>query len=203
MHEVHSYDPAQGHGLPHNPIKAIVAPRPIGWISTRDAEGRVNLAPYSFFNIFSDAPPIIAFGSDGEKHSVANARATGEFVFNLATFELAEAMNLTSGSFAAGHDEMAAAGLEAAPSDVVGVPRVARSPAALECRVLDIHRLHDLAGRDLDSYMVLGQVVRVHIHRSALKDGIFDIAAVRPIARCGYRGDYAVVDETFQMIRPA
>jgi flavin reductase (DIM6/NTAB) family NADH-FMN oxidoreductase RutF len=200
--DTYFYDPREGHGLPHDPFKAIVAPRPIGWISTVDAAGRVNLAPYSFFNAFSTTPPIVGFSSEGRKDSLVNAEATGEFVCSLATHDLAEEMNRTSAPVAAGVDEMRLAGLEPAPSRHARPPRVARSPAALECRVLQIVRLSDLGGRPLDNYLVLGQVVGVHLDRAYLKDGRFDTAAARPIARCGYRGDYAAVDSVFEMIRP-
>jgi flavin reductase (DIM6/NTAB) family NADH-FMN oxidoreductase RutF len=200
--DIYFYDPREGHGLPHDPFKAIIAPRPIGWISTVDVGGRVNLAPYSFFNGFSSAPPIVGFSSEGRKDSLRNAEATGEFVCNLATHDLAQAMNRTSAPVAAGVDEMELAGLERAPSRHVRPPRVARSPAALECRVLQIVRLSDLGGRALDNYLVLGQVVGVHLDRAYIKDGRFDTAAARPIARCGYRGDYATVEAVFEMIRP-
>jgi flavin reductase (DIM6/NTAB) family NADH-FMN oxidoreductase RutF len=200
--EIYFYDPRQGHGLPHDPFKAIVAPRPIGWISTVDAAGRVNLAPYSFFNGVSSNPPIVGFSSEGRKDSLVNAEATGEFVCNLATEELAEAMNRTSAPVAPGVDEMTLAGLEAAPSRNVRPPRVARTPAALECRVTQIMQLTDVDGRKIDNYLVLGQVVGVHLRRDYIKDGRFDTAAARPIARCGYRGDYTTVTSIFEMIRP-
>lgn len=196
------YEPSKGHRLPHSPIKAIVAPRPIGWISTISREGKVNLAPYSYFNTFSEAPPIVGFASVGEKDSVRNARATGEFVANLATFPLAEAMNMTSLDLPHGDSEMAMAGLEGAPSTIVSVPRVAATPAALECKVTHILQLEDRAGQALDSFLVLGEVVGVHIDPAFLKDGIFDTVAAAPLARCGYRGDYAVVRSMFEMLRP-
>ena len=128
---VHFYDPAQGHGLKHDPFKAIVAPRPVGWISTQDREGRINLAPYSYFNAFCDRPPMVGFCSAGWKDSIANVEATGEFVWNLATRPLAEQMNLSSGAFPHEVDEMALAGLTPAPSRKVAPPRVAETPAAL------------------------------------------------------------------------
>src|SRR5258706_11308018 len=199
---IYFYDPRQGHGLPHDPFKAIVAPRPIGWISTVDTAGRVNLAPYSYFNAFCSKPPIVGFSSEGRKDSLANVEATRDFVCNLATEELAEAMNRTSAPVAPGVDEMALAGLEAAPSRNVRPPRVARSPAALECRVTQILQQADLDGRKIDNWLLLGQVVGVHLRRDYLKDGRFDTAAARPIARCGYRGDYATVTSIFEMIRP-
>ena len=203
LDQVYAYDPADGHGLPHDPFKAIVAPRPVGWVSTCDVEGRVNLAPYSYFNAFCDRPPIIGFSSAGRKDSLANVEATGEFVWNLATRPLAEKMNLTSMTAPRGVDEMAMAGLTAAPCLRVRPPRVAESPAALECRLLQIIALTDLQGRSTDHFLVLGQVVGVHIDRRYLVDGRFDTAAARPIARCGYRGDYAEVERLFEMVRPA
>jgi flavin reductase (DIM6/NTAB) family NADH-FMN oxidoreductase RutF len=196
------YDPRQGHGLPHDPFKAILAPRPIGWISTVDAEGRVNLAPYSFFGAFNGNPPIIGFASEGYKDSIRNTEVTGEFVYNLASRPLAEAMNQTSAPLHHGEDEMAFAGLKAAPSTLVAPPRVAASPAALECKVLQIIRLNDIEGQELKSYLVLGQVIGVHIDPACLKDGIFDTRAAQPISRCGYRGYYSAIGEMFEMFRP-
>jgi len=202
MSQYHSFDPAEGHGLPHDPVKAIVAPRPIGWISSLDANGRANLAPYSFFNIFASKPPILGFSSEGWKHSVANIEATGEFVFNLATAHLAQAMNLSSGDFAQGTDEFAKAGLEKMPSENVSAPRVAGVAAAMECKLIEIKPLHDLDGNPVGNFLVLGQVVAVHIEKSYLADGLFDIAKAQTIARCGYRGDYVIADHMFEMIRP-
>jgi flavin reductase (DIM6/NTAB) family NADH-FMN oxidoreductase RutF len=200
--DTYFYDPREGHGLPHDPFKAILAPRPIGWISSMDAAGNVNLAPYSFFNGFNSNPPIVGFSSEGRKDSVSNIEQTGEFVCNLATRELAEAMNRTSAPAPRGVNEMTLAGLEAAPSTRVRPPRVAKSPAALECRLLQIVALHDLEGAAVGAYLVLGQVIGVHIDRAYLKYGLFDTAAAQPIARCGYRGDYAELGRMFEMIRP-
>jgi flavin reductase (DIM6/NTAB) family NADH-FMN oxidoreductase RutF len=202
MTETHFYEPSKGHRLRHNPFKAIIAPRPIGWISTRDREGRVNLAPYSYFNAFCDDPPIIGFCSYGRKDSLSNAEETGEFVFNLATRPLAEAMNLTSAAVAHGVDELALAGLTAAPSRMVSPPRVAESPAALECKLIRIVPITDLEGRETNNLLVLGQVVGVHIDPSCLKEGLFDITLARTIARCGYMTDYAEVEHLFHMTRP-
>jgi flavin reductase (DIM6/NTAB) family NADH-FMN oxidoreductase RutF len=196
------YEPRKGHGLPHDPFKAIVAPRPIGWISSLDAAGRVNLAPYSFFNAFASSPPVVGFASEGHKDSVANVEATGEFVCNLVGMELAEAMNATSATVAHGVDEMKLAGLEAAPCTVVKAPRVARAAAALECRLLQVIRLAGLDGVARDNWVVLGEVVGVHIAGRFLVDGRFDTASARPVARCGYRADYTVVTELFEMQRP-
>ena len=203
MSEDHFYEPHVGHRLPHDPFKAIVAPRPIGWISSVDAEGRVNLAPYSFFNAFSDQPPIVGFSSGGRKDSQRNIEATGEFVFNLATKRHAEAMNLTSASVPHDVDEMQLAGLASAPSRLVKPPRVAGAPAALECKLLLVLPLKDLAGNLTVNTLILGQVVGVHIDQAYLKDGRFDIVAARTIARCGYRGDYAEVASLFEMRRPS
>lgn len=190
------------HGLAHNPFKALVAPRPIGWISTRDAEGRPNLAPYSFFNAVADAPPLVMYASAGRKaggagkDTLANIRATGEFVVNVVAYALREAMNATSASLPAGADEFAHAGLTPAPCRVVAAPRVAEAPAALECRVW---RVIALPGRD--NVMVIGEVVGVHISDAVVVDGKVDVALYAPLARLGYR-DYAAVGEVFALRRP-
>jgi flavin reductase (DIM6/NTAB) family NADH-FMN oxidoreductase RutF len=196
------YEPRKGHGLPHDPFKAIVAPRPIGWISSLDAEGRPNLAPYSFFNAFASFPPIVGFASEGRKDSVDNVEATGEFVCNLVGMELAEAMNATAAPVAHGVDEMTLAGLEAASCTVVKAPRVARAAAALECKLLQVIRLAGIDGVPLDNWVVLGEVVGVHIAERFLVGGRFDTALAQPVARCGYRADYAVVTKLFEMVRP-
>lgn len=201
MPEFHFYEPVNGHGLRHDPVKAIVAPRPIGWISTVDAQGRVNLAPYSFFNAFSERPTIIGFSSSGYKHSVANAAATGEFVYNLVTRDLIQQMNLSSTPLPAGKNEMDYAGLEPAPSRVVKPPRVAAAKAALECKVVQILQLQDITGRKLEQYLCLGQVVGVHIDKSCLKNGLFDMRLAGTVARCGYN-DYADATHLFELPRP-
>jgi len=196
------YHPMQGdHGLPFDPFKAIVAPRPIGWISSLDAEGRPNLAPYSFFNAVSAQPHIVMFSSAGEKDSVANVEATGDFVCNLATWDLREAMNETSASLPHGVSEFSAAGLEMALSRTVKAPRVAAAVAALECKHLKSERIVDLTGQWSGSIIVFGEVTGVYIDDKYIRDGRFDMSDVRTIARCGYR-DYAVVDELFEMARP-
>ena len=195
------YEPRNGHGLKYNPFKAIVAPRPIGWISTVDRDGRPNLAPYSFFNALASDPPIVAFSSGGLKDSAANAKETGEFVFNLSTVQLAEAMNASSAGVPRGVNEFDLAGLAMAPSRLVRPGRVADTPAAFECKVLQVLEVDDLEGRSTDTFVVLGQVVGVHIDPRFIKDGRFDTAAAQPLARCGYH-DYAKVTEVFEMIRP-
>ena len=196
------YEPCKGHGLPHDPFKAIVAPRPVGWVTTIDAQGRVNLAPYSFFNAISSRPPMVFFSTEGWKDSARNVEENGEFVCNLVSRDLAEAMNETAAPIAYGENEMIRAGLAAAPSTLVRPPRVARAVAALECRKTAIIRLEATDGKPLDTWMILGEVVGVHIDPTFLKDGIFDTAAARPVARCGYAGDYAEVTALFQMTRP-
>ena len=201
--ETYFYETRLGHGLPHDPFKAILAPRPIGWVSTVDTNGLVNLAPYSFFNGLNSDPPIVGFSSEGRKDSVSNAEATGEFVCNMVTRDLAELMNATSANVSHDINEMALVGLDPATSRLVKPPRVARAAAAFECKVVQILPLHDLAGDALDSFLVLGQVVGVHINPRFLIDGRFDTAAARPIARCGYRGDYAEVTGLFEMFRPS
>jgi flavin reductase (DIM6/NTAB) family NADH-FMN oxidoreductase RutF len=197
------YEPGRTpHGLPHDPFKAIVAPRPIGWISALNAAGEVNLAPYSFFNAVSTRPPLVMFASEGFKDAVAFIAETGEFVCSLATYALRDQMNMTSAPLPRGQSEFTHAGLEMAPSRLVRPPRVAASPAALECRLLSIQELCDVEGRKLDRHVVFGQVIGVHIDEAFLKDGLFDITRAQPIARCGYH-DYAVVDEVFSIIRQA
>ena len=189
------------HGLPFNPLKAIIAPRPIGWITTMSSQGEINLAPYSYFNGFSTRPPIVGFSSEGRKDSVSFVEQTREFVCSLATYELREQMNITSGPAARGINEMELAGLEPAPSRLVKPPRVAASPCALECKLLQVVALNDLSGASADSYLVLGQVVGVHIDDRFIKNGMLDTAAMQPIARCGYH-DYAVVESVFSLVRP-
>lgn len=196
------YEPSRGHGLPHDPFKAIAAPRPIGWISTIDPHGRINLAPYSFYNAMGDNPPIVGFSSGGRKDSIRNIEATGEFVVNFASKALAEAMNKTSASVAPDVDEMALAGLTAAPCNVVAAPRVAESPAAFECKLLQIVHLHDIHGQPLNQYIALGQVVGVHIAHAYLKNGLFDLVAAQPIMRAGYQADYVEIGNAFKMLRP-
>ena len=197
------YNPRSGdHGLRHDPFKAIVAPRPIGWISSVDAEGRPNLAPYSFFNAISSRPHIVMFASTGIKDSVKNIEATGEFVCNLAVWDLREQMNTTSAGFPHGQSEFEAAGLEAVPSKLVRPPRVAAAPAALECRFLKSDRIATLDGEWSGTVVVYGEVVGIHIDESVIVDGRFDVAAAKTIARCGYM-DYAIADHIFELKRPA
>jgi flavin reductase (DIM6/NTAB) family NADH-FMN oxidoreductase RutF len=204
MTEWHFYQPRDGHRLPHDPLNAMVAPRPIGWISTVSADGVRNLAPYSFFNLINYTPPLIAFSSVGRKDSVANVEATGEFVWNLATRDLAEAMNATSAMVPAEVDEFALAGLETLPSRLVAPERVAASPVAFECRLTQLIRLQDRGGVALNQYLVIGEAIGIHIDRAMLEDGIYQTARARPVMRGGGPADYFDVTEAnlFRMWRP-
>ncbi len=188
--------------LPHDPFKAIVAPRPIGWISTRARDGRVNLAPYSFFNGFCSAPPIVGFSSDGGwKDSASFARESGEFVANLATSGLRQPMNATSAPLPRGENEFIHAGLTMADCQLVAAPRVAESPAALECKVVEIIEIRKASGALSGAILVIGEVVAVHIDDAFIREGRFDTAGARPLARCGYQ-DYAIVEQVFALPRP-
>lgn len=198
------YEPASRDQtvLPHDPFKSLVAPRPIGWISTTNAEGRTNLAPYSFFNAVAEGPPMLAFSSRGAKDSSSFATEISEFVWNLVTFDLREAMNETSAPLPRGMSEFDRAGLEMAPSRLVIPPRVAASPCAMECKVVHHLELRDLAGQAFNQHLVIGQVVGVHLDQNAIVGSAVDTARLRPIARCGGPGDYAVVEGIFKMLRP-
>lgn len=202
MTETHFYEPSRGHRLPHDPLKAIVAPRPIGWISSVNSDGAVNLAPYSFFNMICEHPPMLVFSSYGYKDTVRNIEATGEFVANLAGMAQAEAMNLTCAPVGPEVDEMAMAGLAAAPSQLVRPPRVAVAPAALECKLVRLERLCGLDGQAASNWMVIGQIVGVHIRPEYLANGSFNTLGAMPLGRCGYLGDYVVVDRFLEMLRP-
>lgn len=188
--------------LPHDPFKALIAPRPIGWVSTIGRNGAINLAPYSFFNAVADKPPLLAFSSNDIKDSVTFAQETGEFVWNMPTYDLRNEMNATSASLPLGENEFLHAGLEMAASTLVKPPRVAASPCAMECKVTEIIRLKNKEGGQADNYLVIGEVVGVHLDPSFIKDGIVQIAEMQPIARCGYLADYTVLDDLFQMTRP-
>ncbi len=191
----------QDHGLPHDPFKAIVAPRPIGWIGAISGRGEVNLSPYSFFNAVSSRPHIVMFSSEEKKDAVAFIEETGEFTCSLATKALARQMNMTSAPLPRGQSEFGHAGLAMAPSKFIRPPRVAASPAALECRLLSVQQLVDLDGQAIPRWLVLGQVVGIFIDEAYLRDGRFDTAGANPIARCGY-ADYAEVESLFSITRP-
>jgi flavin reductase (DIM6/NTAB) family NADH-FMN oxidoreductase RutF len=200
FYEPGGHDRAQ---LAHDPFKAIVAPRPIGWVSTIAADGSVNLAPYSFFNAMAEAPPMLAFCSHGAKDSVTFAGEVQEFVWNLVTYELREAMNASSAPLPRGRSEFERAGLQMAPSRLVAPPRVKAARCAMECRVVHRFELCDLESQPTDHHLVIGQVVGVHLDESAIADGAVDTAALRPVARLGGPADYAVVETVFQMTRPS
>jgi flavin reductase (DIM6/NTAB) family NADH-FMN oxidoreductase RutF len=189
------------HGLRYDPFKAIVAPRPIGWVTTMNGQGDINLAPYSFFNGISSRPALVMFSSEGLKDSVSFIRETGEFVCNLATWDLRTQMNATSAPLPRGVNEMERAGLAPAPSRLVKPPRVAASPCALECKLIKIVPIESAGGMAVDCHVVIGHVIGVHIDDRFIVDGKLDTAAMKPIARCGY-DQYAVVESLFSMQRP-
>ncbi|WP_458070859.1 flavin reductase family protein [Rhodanobacter sp. BL-MT-08] len=201
----HFYEPSTGHGLAHDPFNAIVGPRPIGWISTVDRQGRRNLAPYSFFNGFNYTPPIIGFASVGWKDTVANIKDTGVFVWNLTTYGLVNAMNMSSAAVSHGRDEFELAGLTAAASRLVDAPRVLESPVNFECRLTQLIQLQNVAGEEVPTWLVLGEVVGVHMDSRFIEDGVFQAAAVQPVLRWGRMGDYAKIDsdDVFELLRPA
>jgi flavin reductase (DIM6/NTAB) family NADH-FMN oxidoreductase RutF len=188
--------------LPHDPFKAIVAPRPIGWISTRARDGRINLAPYSFFNAFSSVPPIVGFSSEGYKDSATFAVDSGEFVANLASFDLMRPMSETSAPLPRGQSEFEYAKLTMAECRLVKAPRVAEAHASMECKVSEVVRLKGHKGETLDNYLVIGEVVAFHIDEAFIKNGRFDTAGAKPLARCGYQ-DYAFVETLIALARPA
>ena len=202
MTDWHFYEPAHGHGLRHDPLNAIVAPRPIGWISSLSAAGVPNLAPYSFFNLLCYKPPLIGFSSGGWKHSVANIAETGEFCWNLATRPLAEAMNLTAAHIEG--DEFVHAGLEPTPSRLVACPRVAASPVSFECKLTQIMQLKNRQGDDIDQWFVVGEAVGIHIDARMLEGGVYQTARAEPIVRGGGPADYFAItqDQLFRMRRP-
>ena len=200
--DIHTYIPAQGHGLPHDPFNAIVGPRPIGWISSRSGSGAVNLAPYSFFNGFNYTPPIIGFCSIGYKDTVRNIEETREFVWNLVTRDVAEAMNASCANVPPEVNEFELAGLTQAPSIKVAAPRVAESPVNFECKLTQIVRLQAADGTPIDSWMIFGEVVCVHIAKRLLKDGVYDTSGARPLLRGGGPADYFELGEALKMYRP-
>ena len=204
MTDYHFYRPEEGHRLPHSPLNAIVAPRPIGWISTIGRDGTRNLAPYSFFNLINYDPPLIVFASSGWKDTVANIEASGEFVWNLATRAQAEAMNASSASVEPGVDEFALAKLGTLPSSIVAPPRVAGSPVHFECRMTQLIRLEDRHGEELDQWLVIGEAVGIHIDPAMLEDGVYQTARPVPITRGGGPADYFAItqDALFKMKRP-
>lgn len=195
------YRPQEGHGLPHDPFKAIVSPRPIGWISTRSKSGGINLAPYSFFAALSVDPYLVCFSADAEKDTVVFARETGEFAVNLVGRYFAEKMNETAINAPRGVNEFEYAELSPSPSCIIDVPHVAGAPAVLECKVTEILEPITLEKRWAGVYVVVGEVVGVHIDDDLIVNGLFDQSLAGNVARLGYM-DYAVVEPTFSMRRP-
>ena len=202
---IHFYEPRHGHGLPHDPFNAIVAPRPIGWISSRGANGAVNLAPYSFFNAFNYTPPIVGFASIGAKDTLRNVEQTGEFVWNLVTHDLAQPMNQTCAAVPPEVNEFELAGLTPVASRLVNVPRVQESPVSFECRCTQIVQLQTASGDKVPTWLVLGEVVAVHIAKRLLEDGVYDTAHAGHLLRAGGAGDYFTVgpEQLLHMLRPA
>jgi flavin reductase (DIM6/NTAB) family NADH-FMN oxidoreductase RutF len=201
---MHFYEPRAGHRLPHDPFNAIVGPRPIGWISSVGADGAVNLAPYSFFNAFNYTPPIIGFASIGYKDTLRNIEQTREFVWNLVTRPLAEAMNATCAPVAPDVNEFGLAGLTPVASQLVRPPRVGESQVAFECRCTQILQLQGADGEQVPTWLVLGEVVGIHIAEAALRDGIYDTASAGHVLRAGGPADYFSVgpEQLFKMHRP-
>lgn len=192
------------HGLPHNPFNALITPRPIGWISSQDKDGRLNLAPYSFFNGVAYHPPMVMYAStshkpdmdDEPKDSVANIRETGEFVVNMVSTALMDAMNISSGHYPHNTSEFELAKLETAPSQTIAPPRVAAAPAAFECKLIRIEQLPGEA-----NFVTFGEVTGIHISEDILTNGLVDPTKFHPLARMGYR-DYASIKEVFELQRP-
>jgi flavin reductase (DIM6/NTAB) family NADH-FMN oxidoreductase RutF len=189
------------HGLKHDPFKAIVSPRPIGWIGTRAADGARNLAPYSFFNAIGDRPKLVMFASSGLKDSARNAAETGVFTASLAGLELKDAMNASSVDAPHGIDEFDIAGLTPVDGQIVAAPYVGEAYAALECRVTQMFQPVDIEGQEADVHVVIGQVMGIHIREEAVREGRLDMARIAPLARMGYM-DYTDGAETFEMFRP-
>jgi flavin reductase (DIM6/NTAB) family NADH-FMN oxidoreductase RutF len=187
--------------FPHDPFKAMIVPRPVGWISTVNAAGQVNLAPYSYFNAFSSVPMIVGFSSEGEKDSAAFAMESGEFAWSMATWPQREQMNATAAPLARGENEFQHAALEQAPCELIKPPRVASSPAALECKVTQVVKLTGVEGTSIARTLVLGQVIGLHVDPRFVRNGRLDAVAMQVIARCGY-DEYTVIDRLFTMARP-
>ncbi len=197
------YEPKNGHGLPHNPFNAVVTPRPIGWVSTRGADGKDNLAPYSFFNAVAYEPPQVMFASTSAKpdrgdtkDSVGNIRDTGVFAVNIVEYAARDVMNQTSGPWARDTDEFALAGIDKTECTTINCPRIANAPATLECKLTQIVQLPGAA-----NFTVFGEVTGIHLRDNCIVDGKFDVTTFNPLTRLGYR-DYSVIREVFSLERP-
>ena len=199
------YEPRNGHGLPHDPFNSIVGPRPIGWVSSQSADGILNLAPYSFFNAFNYIPPLIGFSSIGRKDSLNNIEATGEFVWNLVTRPQVEAMNQSCKAVPPEVNEFEISGLSTAQSRLVKVPRVAESPVSFECRCTEILQMKNLQGESLQTWMVFGEVIGVHIDEKLLNNGIYNTANAQHVLRGGGPADYFSIgpEQLFKLHRPS
>lgn len=190
------------HGMPHDPFKAIVAPRPIGWIGSKGKDGTLNLSPYSFFNAISDKPKLVMFSSSGQKDSLRNVRETGVFTASLVSRHLVDQMNASSAPVDYAVNEFDLAGLTAKNGEVVDAPYVSEALAALECRVTQIIQPTDIDGKPANSWVVFGQVIGIHIAEDIIRDGRIDMSLARPVARMGYM-DYADGgSDVFQLTRP-
>jgi flavin reductase (DIM6/NTAB) family NADH-FMN oxidoreductase RutF len=200
----HFYCPEDGHGLRHDPFNSIIAPRPIGWVSTKSAGGQANLAPYSFFNAFNYRPPIIGFSSIGFKDSVNNAQQSGEFCWNLVSRSQVEAMNETSATVSSDTDEFELAGLRKCESTIIDVPHAADCPVVMECKTSQIVQLQSAQGEKVETWLVLGEVVGIHIMKSLIEDGIYQTTRAEPVMRGGGPSDYFAITEAnrFQLSRP-
>lgn len=205
MSSIHFYQPKEGHGLAHDPFNAIIAPRPIGWISTKSKDGVLNVAPYSFFNALNYTPPIIGFSCvGGRKDSLVNAQETGEFCWNLVSKPLASAMNQTSKPLPPEESEFAISGLQTINSNVVSVPRVKESLVSMECKLTDVVQLKNAQGEAVSSWFIMGEVVGVHIDTSLIENGVYQTLKGEPVMRGGGAGDYFTInkEDHFEMLRP-
>jgi flavin reductase (DIM6/NTAB) family NADH-FMN oxidoreductase RutF len=205
LSQTHFYQPKEGHGLAHDPFNAIIAPRPIGWISTKSKTGVLNLAPYSFFNALNYTPPIIGFSVVGsKKDSLVNVQETGEFCWNLVSEDLIDAMNTTSKPLAPEESEFDHAGLQTVESEVVSVPRVKASKVSMECKLTDVVQLKTASGEEVNSWFIMGEVVGVHIDKSLIENGVYSTLKSAPVSRGGGRGDYYKISQEnfFEMLRP-
>jgi flavin reductase (DIM6/NTAB) family NADH-FMN oxidoreductase RutF len=200
----HYYEPRNGHRLAHDPFKAIIGPRPIGWISTVSADGILNLAPYSYFNCFSTLPPVLGFSSLGYKDTVKNIADTKQFVWNICTKPLVTAMNTTATEVGPEVDEFALAGVTPVASRMVAVPKVQESPVAFECRMIDLFQMKDSDQNLINSWFIFGEVVGIHIREDLLINGIYDTAGAQHVVRGGGPGDYFDItkEQLFQLNRP-
>jgi len=198
------YEPGQDHGLRHDPLMSIIAPRPIGWIGSRSASGVDNLAPFSFFNLLCHTPPLLAFCCNGPKDTPENIRETGDFSWNLATRPLAEQMNASSAPLPTDEDEFAFSGLTPKKGRMIAAPLVAEAPVSMECRMIDIFQMKDLQGSKAPGKLVIGQIVGIHISHDVIVDGVYDLLRAQPICRAGGKGDYfqPTADGYFHMPKP-